>query len=47
MNELLDEIRRSLVELRKGMDGALNMSEPMEDLAAALAINQVPGESVC
>ncbi len=45
MNELLDEIRRSLVELRKGMDGALNMSEAMEDLAAALAINQVPGRN--
>jgi dynein heavy chain len=45
MNDLLDEIRRSLVELRKGLDGALNMSEPMEDLAAALSINQVPGRN--
>lgn len=45
MNELLREVRRSLVELRKGLDGALNMSEPMEDLAAALALNQVPGRN--
>jgi len=45
MNELLDEIRRSLIELRKGLDGQLNMSEPMEDLAVALNINQVPGRN--
>jgi dynein heavy chain len=45
MNELLDEIRRSLLELRKGLDGQLNMSEPMEDLAIALSINQVPGRN--
>jgi dynein heavy chain len=45
MNALLDEIRRSLVELRKGLDGSLNMSEPMEDLATALGINQVPGRN--
>jgi len=45
MNALLAELRRSLVELRKGLDGALNMSEPMEDLAAALLINQVPGRN--
>ena len=38
-------MRRSLVELRKGLDGQLGMSEPMEDLAAALALNQVPGRN--
>lgn len=45
MNELLQEVRRSLGELRKGLDGALNMSEAMEDLAGSLAINQVPGRN--
>lgn len=45
MNELLDEIRRSLVELRKGLDGLLNMSEPMEDMVIALGINMVPGRN--
>ena len=45
MNDLLNEIRRSLLELRKGLDGSLNMSEPMEDLARCLALNQVPGRS--
>ena len=45
MNVLLQEIRRSLVELRKGLDGQLNMSEPMEDLSQALSINQVPGRN--
>ncbi len=46
MNRLLGEIRRSLIELRKGLDGQLNMSEPMEDLMQALSINQVPGRNV-
>ena len=46
MNRLLQEIRRSLIELRKGLDGQLNMSEPMEDLQQALSINQVPGRNV-
>jgi dynein heavy chain len=45
MNALLDEIRRSLVELRKGLDGSLNMSEPMEDLATCLGVNMVPGRN--
>ena len=45
MNTLIHEIRRSLTELQKGMDGALNMSEPMEDLMQALSINQVPGRN--
>jgi dynein heavy chain len=46
MNRLLSEIRRSLIELRKGLDGQLNMSDPMEDLLEALSINQVPGRNV-
>jgi hypothetical protein len=41
MNALLSEIRRSLVELAKGLDGQLNMSEGMEDLASALSRNEV------
>jgi len=45
MNTLLSMIRFSLIELEKGMNGQLNMSEPMEDLKAALSINEVPGRN--
>ena len=45
MNRLISEIRRSLEELEKGMSGALNMSEAMEDLVQALSIQQVPGRN--
>ena len=45
MNELIQEIRRSLIELEKGMKGQLNMSGPMEDLIKAIAINQWPGRN--
>ena len=45
MNTLLDKIRTSLTELRKGMDGQLNMTEAMEDLSEALSLNQVPGRN--
>ena len=46
MNVLLDKIRFSLIELRKGMDGQLNMTQAMEDLQSALSIMQVPGRNV-
>ena len=45
MNDLLSEIRRSLIELEKGMKGQLNMSTPMEDLMIAMSINQWPGRN--
>ena len=45
MNVLISEIRRSLIELEKGLSGALNMSESMEDLVQALSIYQVPGRN--
>merc|ERR1711871_1260369 len=45
MNRLISEVRRSLEELEKGMSGALNMSEAMEDLVQALSIQQVPGRN--
>jgi dynein heavy chain len=45
MNALLSEIRRSLVELDKGMKGQLNMSQAMEDVAKAFSINQWPGRN--
>merc|ERR1711981_534340 len=45
MNTLLDKMRRSLDELQKGLDGALNMTDAMEDLSAALSIKQVPGRN--
>jgi dynein heavy chain len=43
MNSLMGEIRRSLIELDKGMKGQLNISQAMEDLSAALEINEWPG----
>lgn len=46
MNTLLTEIRRSLIELDKGMKGQLNMSQAMEDLIKALGVNQWPGRAV-
>jgi len=46
MNFLVGEIARSLSELRKGVNGQLNMSQRMEDLAAALSLNQVPGRNL-
>ena len=45
MNSLLEEINRSLIELQKGINGQLNMSQKMEDLLSALAIKQVPGRN--
>lgn len=46
MHTLMHEIHTSLVELIKGIQGALNMTEPMEDLMEALSLNQVPGRNV-
>lgn len=43
MNILLGEIRRSLVELQMGLDGALNITDKMEILTNELALNKVPG----
>jgi len=45
MNTLIHEIKRSLIELEKGMKGQLNMSAAMEDLIAAISINQWPGRN--
>ena len=45
MNALLSEMRRSLIELDKGMKGQLNMSQAMEDLSKAFSINQWPGRN--
>ena len=42
MNMLLSEIRRSLIELQLGLQGALNMSEAMETLADSLFVSKVP-----
>lgn len=42
MNFLLSEMRQSLDELQLGLDGALNMSERMEELAKGIATNSVP-----
>jgi len=45
MNTLLTYITETLVELRKGMDGQLNMSDAMEDFSSALSMFQVPGRN--
>jgi len=45
MNVLITEIRRSLIELDKGLKGQLNMSQAMEDLIKAISINQWPGRN--
>ncbi len=45
MNTLLDMMRKTLVELDKGLKGQLNMSQGMEDLATAFTIDQVPGRN--
>jgi len=45
MNRLLQAIYASLIELKKGLNGQLNMSQAMEDLNIALSINQVPGRN--
>jgi len=43
MNVLLGEIRRSLIELQLGLEGALNITDKMEILTNDLALNKVPG----
>lgn len=42
MNGLLGEMRRGMEELQLGLDGALNMSAPMEALLAAIGAGRVP-----
>lgn len=45
MNVLLGEVKRSLVELDKGLKGQLNMTAGMEDLATCMGTNFVPGRN--
>lgn len=45
MNKLLEEIDLSLENLRKGLNGQLNMSQSMEDLIENLSFNIVPGRN--
>merc|ERR1711871_268343 len=42
MNALLGEVRRSLIELRLGLQGALNMSDAMEVLSESMFTGKVP-----
>eukprot|EP00820_Chromera_velia_P017919 Cvel_27114.t1-p1 / transcript=Cvel_27114.t1 / gene=Cvel_27114 / organism=Chromera_velia_CCMP2878 / gene_product=Dynein alpha chain, flagellar outer arm, putative / transcript_product=Dynein alpha chain, flagellar outer arm, putative / location=Cvel_scaffold3327:4083-17851(-) / protein_length=1557 / sequence_SO=supercontig / SO=protein_coding / is_pseudo=false len=44
MNTLLSVIRTSLTELKLGLSGALNISDAMESLSAALFMGKVNGE---
>lgn len=45
MNTLLREMRRTLVDLDKGLKGQLNMTQPMEDMIAAFMISEWPGRN--
>eukprot|EP00981_Chlorochromonas_danica_P012313 scaffold4815_cov184-Ochromonas_danica.AAC.1 len=45
VNTLLEEMANSLDELQKGLNGQLNMSQAMEDLALCLELNLVPGRN--
>ena len=46
MNRLTKFMSKSLSELKKGLNGELNMSQGMEELQEALTINQVPGRNI-
>ena len=46
MNYLTLLMLDSMEQLRKGLNGELNMTKQMEDLSAALTINQVPGRNI-
>lgn len=45
INALVAEIAATLDELQKGLNGQLNMSQGMEEMAECLDINQVPGRN--
>jgi dynein heavy chain len=45
VNALVAEIAYTLDELQKGLNGQLNMSQGMEDMATCLEVNQVPGRN--
>jgi dynein heavy chain len=42
MNTLLDSIRKTLSDLKLGLEGALNISDAMDNLANSLFLNKVP-----
>jgi dynein heavy chain len=46
MNYLTLVMLNSMEQLKKGLNGELNMSLQMEELAEALTINQVPGRNI-
>jgi len=45
MNVLLDFMRKSLIDLGKGLKGQLNMTQAMEDLQICFGLNLVPGRN--
>jgi len=45
LNSLVQSMEFTLDELQKGLNGQLNMSQGMEDMAECLEINQVPGRN--
>lgn len=42
MNTLLNEIKRTLDDLKLGLTGALNITDAMESLQRSLQFNKVP-----
>ena len=46
MNRLTKYMSKTMGELKKGMNGELNMSPGMEELQEALVIDQVPGRNI-
>jgi dynein heavy chain len=42
MNTLLQEIKKTLEDLRLGLTGALNITDAMENLQRSLSFNKVP-----
>jgi len=45
LSTLVTEISSTLDELQKGLNGQLNMSQGMEDMAQCLELNMVPGRN--
>ena len=45
MNALLEYMKLTLDELLKGLNGQLNMSQNMEDMALSMSLNMVPGRN--
>jgi hypothetical protein len=45
MNDLIFEVRRSLIELDSGLNGDMSITEPMELIMYTLAYGKVPNSA--